>query len=231
MGNEPIRANFLFGKQLHQVDFRDFVENLLDVGVESSLDSNSNVYQYRTNETVGSNEANLETILETIIESKFGTITFFYGDLKLTLEMRTESPESLSVPPISIRVWGSQFKTYGKYSEREVAERITQFITLIKQIFEYYKDIHVCGGTCPIDEINRIYENDSSQISNLCWLNIIPESLVNKIGSTRLRSAPAWKVEELKNRALMIVLSDNPVHPSEEWENAKSAVSHYLRNK
>ena len=66
------------------------------------------------------------------------------------------------------------------------------------------------------------------RIRGAFWLNVVAPKYIETIGRDRIESAPAWLVEELTTGHFLVVASDNPVRPSDQWDGAIGALAAHL---
>jgi hypothetical protein len=62
------------------------------------------------------------------------------------------------------------------------------------------------------------------------WLNVLPESLVTKLGRDRVLETPTWQVTELDTGGVLLVAYENPVRPDDDLaalpDEIESIVTH-----
>lgn len=68
----------------------------------------------------------------------------------------------------------------------------------------------------------------AGNVNRLFWLNVFSPAMAKRLGRDRVLSAPAWKVEELNDGHVLLVVSNNPVHPSKPWGTAGKRISEHL---
>ncbi|HSP81384.1 MAG TPA: hypothetical protein VLQ93_22895 [Myxococcaceae bacterium] len=72
------------------------------------------------------------------------------------------------------------------------------------------------------DGFDKVYE--------VCWLNVFGRKLVEKVGRERMLSAPAWRVEELPDGAVLLVTRPTAADfASEEAREVQARVQAHLR--
>lgn len=214
------------GEKLRKLATSDFKKAGL-----SSLDKKSNRYRYMTIADTRSKEASLEEALEKVLQSGGGTVTI--GFRELNVRIRYFSKEvAKSEPQLSIGVWASQFKIWEDSTEDGTRRRTEQFVTFVRLLSETFDPLYAFGGIerseSPEQLLPPLDQLKCGKVKRLFWLNTFSPATVERLGRDRVLSAPAWKVEELNDGRVLLVVSNNPVHPSEPWDTAGKRVSKHL---
>lgn len=96
------------------------------------------------------------------------------------------------------------------------AERCLRFVELVRTWACHYPVTHATAHS--VDDVNLVLEphfshgfvptgeDEFDRIDELCWLNVFGSKWVQTLGRERLLSTPAWRVEELPNGCILVVL-------------------------
>ncbi len=75
------------------------------------------------------------------------------------------------------------------------------------------------------------HRNGFDKIYEVCWLNVFGPKLVETVGRERMLSTPAWRVEELSNGSVLLVLSPTAADfASDEAREAQARAHAHLRS-
>lgn len=228
-------TEFLFSESMSPEEFLKLGASSFKEAGLSPTTENSDEYKYMTMDDASFKETTLEGALEKIIESRGGTLEIRFHELKISISYFSTIEAGEINVQLTADVWASQFKLWDDCTKAGVRRRTEQYVTFIRLLSETFDPIYACGGIerpedleellPPIDQINR------GEITRLFWLNVFSPTAVDRLGRERILSAPAWDVEELENGRVMLVVSDNPIHPSESWQFAGKRVGEHLNLK
>lgn len=157
-------------------------------------------------------------------------VNLIYGDLHASIQF-DRSVESL--PDESLMLLHLEEKSFRTrhYSEDEIAGHIDDLLALVTAIYEMslshdLPPAYVIGANTTETEHlrtghERIRTTESgvreAEIEELYWLQIWPPEFVRSIGKQSILEAPAWKVEELSDGAIVLVAYENPLFLSEDY--------------
>jgi hypothetical protein len=224
---DAVRMLFVFADHPDNEHYRRLAEHLLDMGCRPRLHESDEGFSFRINDEVSHQEAPLSEAVDQILDADRGWVTLYYHELKFSVGIWSNRSNS-DDPTLSLRVWSSQFETYENESDADVRARVSDVLDIVGIFTECLKPIYAYGGgpfpAEQVDVVMNVQQVRGGKLPELFWLNVFPPTLVEQIGSDRVRTAPAWKVVELQSGHVLLVVTDNPVFPSVDWEDAKAEI-------
>lgn len=232
--SDEVTAEFVLPNKFNGEKLRKLATSDFEKAGLSPPDRKSNKYRYMTITNTRSEETSLEEAIEKVLQSGGGTVTIGFRDLNIRVRYFSKEVAK-SEPQLSIGVWASQFKIWEDSTEDGTRSRTEQFVSFVRLLSETFNPLYAFGGIernegleqmlPPLDQLKR------GEVKRLFWLNVFSPTAIERLGRDQILSAPAWNIEELKNGHVMLVISDNPVHPSEPWQEAGKCVSEHLNLK
>ncbi len=171
-------------------------------------------------------ERPLSEAIHTISIDGGGAINLWYGKMCFTLGIRPKPTNDKKLGIISLtfdRVYLRDILDWDQKAETN----IEIILKLGRKLYEYLSPIYGFGeygiGWREIPSEDEIL---SGNIRHLCWANFFSPAFVQKIGREKLLSAPAWKVEELNDGGILLVLAPNPMNINEVDKKKKEVEKH-----
>lgn len=160
-------------------------------------------------------ERSLSEAIQAISADCGGAIRLWYGGIDFVIGIRPQ-------PSIDEK-FGSIVLSFNRVFFNDVLEinqklerSVEIVIELSKKLYAYLSPIYGFGeygvGWREIPSKEDIL---SGNVMRFCWTNFVPNNLVEKMGRKKLLSAPAWKVEELNDGGVLLVLAQNPLNINE----------------
>lgn len=172
-------------------------------------------------------------------------LTSGYGSIDVELDrgirtglLLTRDPEqsavALDYPGFHFSISDNQFFRQANETDEEAAERIDELYELFTAVYQYCTDrdrtpLYVYGLSG--EDQRRIghpdYDVDVSgdrikdrKMPGVYWCQIVPPAIVEAVGKDTLLAVPVYRVEELDDGGILIVLHHYPVEETEEKEVA-----------
>lgn len=229
--SDEVTTEFVFQRPLNKKKLGILASRNFERAGLSPPNNRSNKFRYLTIDADRSKEASLEEAIERVLRAGGGTVTI--GFHELNIRVRYFSKEvAKSEPQLSIGVWASQFKLWEDSTEAGARRRTKQYTSFIRLLAETFDPLYAFGGIERDQNINQLFppleQLKRGEVNRLFWLNVFSSTAIDQLGRDHILSAPAWDVEELENGRIMVVISDNPVHPSEAWQDAGRRVGEHL---
>jgi len=159
-------------------------------------------------------------------------VSFRVGDIEY--ELGIGAPEMVDLDDertVWIRVFGTNFHAPTAGTEA-ASEHTDTLVSLVAATYEALVD-----GGCPVSCVygfgptevqmllNGAVEIPDEQLAGsgveaLFWLQILPPARVSAVGRDRLLSSPAWRVEELSDGGVLLVVYDTP----DPWVDGDSSL-------
>lgn len=181
------------------------------------------VYPYRvkgvdSERGVATDRSELDELFEGTSQGRLGNadgqLEMRYRDIPVIVETMGPSVEFGIAPAYHIDI-------PDRYSDRDTdfdgptaEEWVEQVLDLAIEARQRTDALYSFGfpkvGAMPPDYYPTRDELTGRTLDRLYWLNIWPADIVDQIGRDRIRSAPAWRVEELDDRVVLLVTFANP---------------------
>lgn len=232
MANDWLRIRFLFTEQFDSDFVGDLLNYCLDFGCSTQSDGSTDICAYRGPNGNREQDVSTTEVIDELSQHRKGRMELWYHDLRISLKINPNDQNILdSIPLVSIGIMNSQFKQYDKYPEEEVQGRVNQLIEFVVALAEFADPAFTYATTEAADRpLDLTWTDlvDGRPPARLHWLSIFSEQMVDRFGRDRLENAPAWKVRELETGGVLLVVSNNPVHPDPELPGSYSAVAKHL---
>ena len=144
---------------------------------------------------------------------------------KQTEVMIVRNSESDYAPPLldnpHIKAWESEFKPYqGSWGERSRESPTRAYVDTVRRIVKELDPGYGYAKYPEYVDLSAMPHGSTlgGQLRGIFWLNVFGPDYIERVGHKRIESAPAWKVEKLDTGHYLVVASDNPVRPSEQWD-------------
>lgn len=147
-----------------------------------------------------------------------------YESLHLTFGLDPEPREFFGLPAASMHFESMEFEE-DPYTPAEVSEHVEDALELVARVYGAsldagHRPVYVAGGDpTHVDHVRRqsgflrtTREGVlAGEMEELYWLQILPPATVETVGREKLESAPAYRVEELPDGAVLLVAYGNPL--------------------
>lgn len=160
------------------------------------------------------------------VSARYRSVDFILG---------TKGPDNsvMAFPCLSLSVAPTQFdyRSDMRGSKSECREKVRTLTEIVRDISNKVEAVYAfgrLGGIQPEDQVPSDEQLRNGTVDSLDWVTVFPESTVDTIGRTRILQAPAWHVEELDSGQILLVVTDNPRAPSDEWEDAFERTREHL---
>ncbi len=209
--------DFNFFREKGNID-KEFVEKLVKILQNAKC-------QYLKQSGYWSNEKDdlvfgrpLEEAVEVSYKQGNGSLQMWYGedgsnDLNFLIMFRPNRLGMLEVTISVQRVYLSSMKI------GEDTKNGNTMLNISKCVYDFLYPFYGYA-----DSENEHLENEeliSKKIKHIYWANFFSPELVQKIGKEKLLSAPCWKVEELRDGCILIVLSPTIYYKDEIREEVE----------
>lgn len=94
-----------------------------------------------------------------------------------------------------------------EYENKKSTNNAISFLKLGKSIFQFLHPSIGFGDIC--QNVNRLYINKKSEI---LWATFLESRIISKIGRDKILKAPVWRIEELKEDGILLILGRNPLY-------------------
>lgn len=226
---DAVRILFVFEDRPDNEHYRRLTDRLLEMGCRPRLNESDEGFSFRFNDEVDRQEATLSEAVDQILDAGGGWVTLYYHELKFSVGMWSPRSNRDDEPTLSLRVWSSQFEVYEDESDADVRARVSSVVDIVREVTECLEPIYAYGGGPfpdePADVAANVRRARAGKLPEIFWLNVLPPAVVERVGSDRVRTAPAWKVMELQSGHVLLVVTDNPVFPSIDWEDATAELA------
>lgn len=131
-------------------------------------------------------------------------------------------------------LWADKYEFGHRQDTRTQAEarsRVQQYLDLVElAVVETDPDYGFgkLGTTVSPKVVPTVDELLASRVFNVFWLNVFDSAAVERLGRETILDAPVWEVRELETGHLMLVASDNPFEPADEWADGVERLGEYL---
>lgn len=172
-------------------------------------------------------------LIETINSAVTASITVERDHTEIRVELNADTGRD---PPeltnIHIRAWDSEFRPpRDGWNGRKREDATVAYLDAVRTSVETLEPNYGYGRYPEYTKMKAIPTYDDvldGRVKGTFWLNVFGEKHIQTLGRDRIESAPAWRVEELDTGQFLVVASDNPVEPSEEWGGALDALASHL---
>lgn len=143
-------------------------------------------------------------------------------------------PETFDRPHVAVSAEEIHFKSRPEAERAHRAARnVDSYLDVVRTVTEYVDFTYGFGryggvGMVRPDAIPDREQLESGQVTHLFWLNVFSPVLVRRLGRETIAASPAWCVEFFEDGSCLLVTSDNPRDPSEEWRDARDETARHL---
>lgn len=173
------------------------------------------------------------TILDQIAELDNAFFSASFGSITVTVDVvYDDAGNALDLPSLRVSLRESYFLYPFENKPAEMAyEHIDDFVELVRRIYDAsraagYDPMYVFGAApSQVTALRGEYRTIATTsdglhegtVEQLYWLQILPPEMVADLGRDRVLSAPAARVDEIENGAVLLVAIDLPETPTEEF--------------
>lgn len=213
--------DFLLNEQKQIQEIIDFWTTVVD---PQSGDSDEYQCIMRPNPTSATDQVHewVETPEEVLeaYDSRFEFVFIKYTYERISARLLINEPGKMvpESPKATIRVDPRYFKP-GVVRDHDVAKAVDDLVDLAVTMHTGIDSLYTYGlgpdgpFTHPTrDDLGR----GRVRAEAIHWLNVLPESLVTKLGRDRVLETPAWQVTELDTGGVLLVAYENPVRPDDD---------------
>lgn len=198
--------------------------------VSEATDSPDRVrYTVARNEPTGIGD--LDTTLAEIEASTYASLWLKRGKLRFHLQKNPRPDLFEEVDHLAVETPDTEFKQRNQPKpQREAAtENVESLLSITRLVIWELGPAYGFGtfGTVSEDAAPSATQLEDGLVSRIFWMNIFGPSIVTRFKTNVIRETPAWHVEKLDDHYL-IVTTDNPVQPSDEWTGANREVADWL---
>lgn len=176
-----------------------------------------------------------ETVDEIIAQIDSGataSVKIERNQTEVRIKKNADKGPSQELTNVFFSSWESEFRPpRDGWNGFDRAAATTEYVNAVSTAVEELKPNYGYGTFPEYTDPAAVPTYDDvldGRVRGTFWLNVFGAKSIDRLGRDRIESAPAWRVEELANGHLLVVTSDNPVDPSEEWANATEAVAAHL---
>lgn len=227
--NEPLYVYFVFDDQLSSAAITDTLDWLA------------------TNSAVEDLSVTPSTAAPKQLDGADDGVKFNIGGIEYDLRFNASVFHLFEgVPLMELQVWGTHFQAqYAGASEAR--ENTNRLIELVRDLYVELSDceheprcVHGIPPATGVSIADGRVSMPQSQVAGetfdaVFWLHILSPPLVDTVGRERLLDTPAWRVEELPDRGILLVIDDavDPVqgetdHTSEVMEHLNMSDEAYM---
>lgn len=172
-------------------------------------------------------ERPLSEAIKAISDDCGGAIKLWYDSIDFTVGIRPQPSKDEKLGTIDLSFNRVFLKDVPEWNQKW-EQNVGILIELSKKLYTYLSPVYGFGeygiGWREVPSKDDIL---SGNVKRFCWVNFIPKNLVKKMGIEKLLSAPVWKVEELDDGGILLVLAPNPLNVN-EVEKKKTVVEKHL---
>lgn len=144
-------------------------------------------------------------------------------------------------PSVTVLVNDAYFRTESAGVDEDDARRASAALR------EFLRDLYVTltgsdrsvGYACAIDRADAVEHRENrpivteaglsaGRLEGLAWYQVLPPDLAASVGRERLHDAPAWRVEDLDDGAVALVVDELPKLPRAGLTTNRDAVAEHL---
>lgn len=232
MADDWLYTRFLFVEEFDSEFVETFLNYCLDIGCNTHQDGSTDTCDYR--DSSGAHQQGVPTAgaIRDIASHQKGRIELWYKDLRIDLKFNPNDRKLRNdIPLIKASVFTSQFKLYDKYPKAEVQDRVNQMIDFVVALAEFADPAFTYAKTeaadSPVD-LTKTDLREGRPPTRLPWLAVFSDRMIEQIGRERLKNAPAWEVKELDTGSILLVVTNNPIHPDHDLSRNYYVVADHL---
>ncbi|AXR79508.1 hypothetical protein AArc1_3203 [Natrarchaeobaculum sulfurireducens] len=176
--------------------------------------------------------ANNDEVVEAVDSLETTAVAIERNDLRVWIEKDTDVLPT--VETWHLYLWANKYEFGHRKDARTQAEaraRVQQYLDLVElAVVETDPDYGFgkFGSIVSPKVVPTVDELLSARVLDVFWLNVFDSAAVERMGRERVLEAPAWEVRELETGHVMLVASDNPFEPADEWADGEEHVAEYL---
>jgi hypothetical protein len=198
-----------------------------------SEDADADYVRVRSGDDIEYQSIHINSIGDEISSSENLSVRFNVGDLGFSLSVWPNGTELIELPFISLSTSSTTFdyRSDKRGTQEECRDLVRDLVGVVRTITVTTEPPHAfgnLGGFQPDDELPSKRELRNGRIDSLHWLTVFSEPAIDRLGRDRILQAPAWHVEELDTGQILLVVTDNPRVPTDEWEGAFERTREHL---
>ena len=224
---ENIHLTFLLDEDLKPAFVEQFIRACFEHGVSTQQDGSLEPVRFIGKATdYDFAEMATDDAIDELKRSGLGTIAVWYDDIDLLLGFYRRSRIATGVPAITLSIDSYYFS---RKRREQYAQRIVTLAAFVAQASKSplaygYEDLQIeYEQDFPLD---LPAEELPSQVDHLMWLTILGPKIVDRLGRARVLSTPAYRVEELENGGVLIVLTEHPTAADQSSDARIEAEAH-----
>ncbi len=234
MSDEYVSINYLFIKKFNPKFISDLINYCLNIGCTTNKEGNVSLCNYsskNTNWDIIFN-SNITDAIKSISKNNAGSFQLWYKDTDFMLQINLKGKIDPNIQHITISFDPLFFREYDESSRLFSEFNVKNTIELSIELYKFTKALYVYGGreNSISDEYNIKPTKDEligGAVKNLFWINILSPHFVKIIGRKKLLSAQTWKVEEMGDGGILLILTPNPLNVN-EVDKKKAEVERHL---
>lgn len=236
---DSVDVSCIFTEKFNRKFISDLLKKCFEIGsTTDKIGSISNIKYSLLDSGWHTKFGGIEEVANSISKNSIGAIELlWYEYIDFSIYINLESRRvGIDIPHITLSFDAVYFKEdEDENSPHFYKTNVNKTIELSKELYKSTNPAFVGGEADNPDEYTPMPtkgELDKGIIKDILWFNIFPPKFVRKIGREKLLSAPAWKVEELDDGGILLVLTEHPFYSFafdvHEHKEKKDEVEKYL---
>jgi hypothetical protein len=175
----------------------------------------------------------MEDVVSEIDNGERSSVWIERGDCRICIELNTTLLADQYMP--NVHIWASKYDGFlhqdssrSQQQARETVETYLDVIGLAIESIDPSWGFGKLGDPYPESKLPTKHELKTGYRGTLSWVTVFNEAAVEQIGRDHLLSTPSYYVRELKTGHVMVILSDNPVEPAEEFKDTEERARAHL---